>query len=120
MVAVVFPSMKDNNKTENSTNNDKYVLVSFQSSHHAIRGEKEAGVVATNANCKVDEKTNNKLVRLIPLPPEISAGCGLVLQLPFSLLQSTLDTFKSEAIAFEDVFIVECGEKKTYTQLPLE
>ncbi len=102
----------------NTIDKNKYVLVSFQSSHHAIRGEKVAEGAVSSIAC--EGENNEKTARLIPLPPEISAGCGLVLQLPFSLLQTVLDVFKNESIAFEDIFVVECEKKKTYTKLALE
>jgi len=104
----------------NNCCDNNYVLVSFQSSHHAIRGEKVAEGAVASVEYKIEGTTNDKVVRLIPLPPEISAGCGLVLQLPFPLLQTVLTVFKATGIAFEDVFIVELGEKKTYTKLSLE
>ena len=107
------------------TNNNKYSLISFQSSHHAIRGERIAEDAIASCECECGDKTNdkidNKAVRLIPLPSEISAGCGLVLQLPFPLLHRVLDVFKTEGIAFEDIFIVECtGAEKAYKKFSLE
>ena len=107
--------MKDNSKDDN-----KYVLISFQSSHHAIYGEKVAESATESMNCKIDDEQGERRVRLIPLPPEISAGCGLVLKLPFSFLQGILDVFKSESIAFEDIFVVECNAGRSYTKLSLE
>lgn len=112
-------TMKDNG-AENDSVNNKYVLVSFQSSHHAIRGEKVAESAVKDIVYQIEQAKDEKSVRLIPLPPEISAGCGLVLQLPFLFLQTVLDVFKADSIAFEDIFVVECGEKKTYTKFLLE
>ena len=106
---------KNDNKAYSKICNEKYVLISFQSSHHAIRGEKVAETAIANFDCTLNENTGDKVTRLIPLPPKISAGCGLVLQLPFALLQVVLEVFKSEAIAFEDIFIVESD--KTYRKL---
>ena len=112
-----FDTMKEQNKLDSD---DKYVLVSFQSSHHAIRGEKMAESAVEHSPCKMGTEGSDKVVRLIPLPPQISAGCGLVLKLPFSLLQTVLDVFNAEGIAFEDVFIVECDIEKVYTKLSLK
>ncbi|UTC66408.1 MULTISPECIES: DUF3343 domain-containing protein [unclassified Treponema] len=51
-----------------------YALFSFSSSHHAIAAE-----AVTSGGCaSADEGLTE--ARLIPLPPEISAGCGLVLR----------------------------------------
>ena len=105
---------------ENDTCKNKYVLVSFQSSHHAIRGEKVAEGAITDIISHTNKDASEKLSRLVPLPPEISAGCGLVLRLPFSMLQAVLQVFSDEDIAFEDVFIVECEKTKTYTKLSLD
>ncbi|MGP1520700.1 MAG: DUF3343 domain-containing protein [Treponema sp.] len=84
---------------------DNYFIISFPSTHHAMAGERIAMSV-----CK------NKEARLIPIPPEVSAGCGLALKLSPNVLLSVLDTLKKEGIQLESVFFVECSNgKKTYT-----
>lgn len=86
--------------------NDEYFIVSFPSTHHAMAGEK----IAVNV-CK------NKESRLIPIPPEVSAGCGLALKLSSSVLTIMLDTLKQEGIQMEEVFLVQTSDgKKTYTK----
>jgi len=86
--------------------NDEYFIVSFPSTHHAIAGEKIA------VNVRKNEET-----RLIPIPPEVSAGCGLALKLSSSVLTPVLDTLKQEGIQTEGVFLVQISDgKKTYTR----
>ena len=80
-------------------------LVSFPSTHHAIAGEKLA-------------KTNDiENARLIPLPPQISAGCGLVLKIDAEELENVLTILSKGNILYEDVFLVQEKENvKTYTK----
>lgn len=47
---------------------ETYIVMSFKSTHDAIKAETLV-------------KRNNVDARLIPLPPEVSAGCGLALRL---------------------------------------
>lgn len=47
---------------------ERFILISFNSTHQAIKSESVTG----KANLKT---------RLIPTPPEVSAGCGLSLRL---------------------------------------
>lgn len=86
--------------------NDDYFIISFPSTHHAMAGEKMAENV-----CK------NKEARLIPIPPEVSAGCGLALKLSSNVLSDVLDALKQEGVQIEGVFLVQIiNEKKIYTQ----
>ena len=86
--------------------NDDYIIISFPSTHHAMAGEKIAMSVC-----------QNKEARLIPIPPEVSAGCGLALKLKSDVLNSVLDVLKQEGIQTEGVFLVQLLDgKKTYTQ----
>ena len=86
-----------------------YSLISFVSSHHAIRAE---GVATP---CVKGEKP-----RLIPTPPEVSAGCGLVLKLPICAVEEVIKAFRCERIEFESVFFVKCeGNTKTDQQKSL-
>ena len=87
-------------------NESGYSIISFPSTHHAMAGEKIAEGV-----CK------NKEARLIPIPPEVSAGCGLALKLPSSILELVLDTLMKEGIQIEGAFFVHLSDgKKTYTR----
>ncbi len=84
--------------------NDDYALLSFPSTHHAIAGEK---VVEA---CNVE-------ARLVPLPPQISAGCGLVLQVKGKDVENVLSIFSKENLLYEDVFLVaQENGKKVYTK----
>lgn len=83
-----------------------YIIVSFPSTHHAMAGEK----IAENL-CK------NKEARLIPIPPEVSAGCGLALKIPSDILTPILDKLKLEGIQIEGAFLLQVlNGKKTYTK----
>lgn len=83
-----------------------YSLVSFPSTHHAMAGEKIAESV-----CKEKE------ARLIPIPPEVSAGCGLALKLPSNMLELVLEALRKEGIQLEGAFFVHLSDgKKTYTR----
>ena len=87
-------------------NESDYSIISFPSTHHAMAGEKIAEGV-----CK------NKETRLIPIPPEVSAGCGLALKLPYDITELVLDTLMKEGIQVEGVFLVQCLDgKKIYTK----
>lgn len=89
-----------------NSKNDDYFIVSFPSTHHAMAGEKLAVSV-----CKNEE------ARLIPIPPEVSAGCGLALKLPSGVLTPVLDILKQEDIQIEGIFLVQISNgKKTYTK----
>ena len=83
-----------------------YSIISFPSTHHAMAGEKIAMSV-----CKENE------ARLIPVPPEVSAGCGLALKIPSNELDIVLKTLNEEGIKPESAFFVKCSKgKKTYIQ----
>ncbi|MGP1439039.1 MAG: DUF3343 domain-containing protein [Treponema sp.] len=84
-----------------------YSIISFPSTHHAMAGEKVAESVC-----------ENKEARLIPIPPEVSAGCGLALKLPSNMLEPVRKALKEEGIQVEGAFIVQCeNEKKTYINI---
>ena len=86
------------------TSHIEYLLISFPSTHHAIAGEKVAELAS-----KKDE------LRLIPIPPDVSAGCGLALYIPPSELKDVLQAFEENNIIYQDVFEVVCADnKKTY------
>ena len=101
---------------------NNYCIISFPSSHHAIRGEKVAEEAYNKQACNGDEVETKeptvKEIRLIPTPPEVSAGCGLVLRLPQSFLELTFTAFKAKGIEYEEVFsIEEQDSKKIYTMM---
>lgn len=96
---------------------NNYCIISFPSSHHAIRGEKVAeGACGGERDTKEPSTSSAKVLRLIPTPPEVSAGCGLVLRLPQSALNCAFTAFKANGIEYEQVFSVEENDgKKVYT-----
>lgn len=84
--------------------NIEYLIISFPSTHHAIAGEKVAG--------KASKKEG---LRLIPIPPDVSAGCGLALNVPSSELTNVLEAFEENNIGYQDIFEVFFADnKKTY------
>lgn len=100
---------------------NNYYIISFPSSHHAIIGEKVAEEAYDKEVCGNGTNTNesgSKELRLIPTPPEVSAGCGLVLRLPQDALNCAFAIFKERKIGYEQVFFVEEKDgKKVYTQV---
>ena len=96
---------------------NNYCIISFPSSHHAIRGEKVAeGACGGERDTKEISTSSAKVLRLIPTPPEVSAGCGLVLRLPQGALNCAFTAFKAKGIEYEEVFsIEETNANKVYT-----
>lgn len=101
---------------------NNYCIISFPSSHHAIRGEKVAEEAyskdagSKGSDTKGGNTSKEKVLRLIPTPPEVSAGCGLVLRLPQSALEGAFIAFKKKGIEYEQVFSIEENDgKKVYT-----
>lgn len=74
-------------------------IFSFSSSHYAIAGEQ--AVIA-----------NIKDARLIPLPPEISAGCGLVLQVNSEDIENVKKNLKSAEVPYSEIFMLKIENKK--------
>lgn len=80
-----------------STSN-QYVLITFNSSHQAIAAEQEL-------------KQKNILSRLIPLPPEIDAGCGLVLRALFKKKAIICKTLENAQIDIQKIYMLEYTAK---------
>ncbi len=69
-------------------------LISFSSTHSAMEAE---------ITCE-----DNKLsCRLIPLPSEISAGCGLSLKCEVDDINTVTKPLQEAEIPFDDIFIRE-------------
>lgn len=64
---------------------EEFIVVSFNSTHEAIKSE------------SVTIKENIP-ARLIPTPPEISAGCGLSLRAPFEIREKLKEALEKENV----------------------
>ena len=82
----------------------EYFIISFPSTHHAIAGEKVAEMAS-----------KAKGLRLVPIPPDVSAGCGLALNVPSSELTDVLQAFRENNIGYQDIFeVLYADNRKTY------
>lgn len=75
-----------------------YYLFSFESSNRAMAAEINLGQLEG--------------VRLIPLPPEIHAGCGLVLKVAKEKIDEVVSILKDKNIEVEGAYYFEQGEYK--------
>ncbi|WP_414839178.1 DUF3343 domain-containing protein [Carnobacterium sp. TMP28] len=73
----------------------------------------ESSSAASQAEIKITEK--NWTCRLIPIPEQLSAGCGLVLQLSMDDVKEIKAFITKEAISCEGIYevIVSKERKKT-------
>ena len=56
-----------------------------------------------------------KGLRLVPIPPDVSAGCGLALNVPSSELTDVLQAFRENNIGYQDIFeVLYADNRKTY------
>lgn len=80
---------------------ENYVVMSFKTTHDAIRGESLV-------------KKENIDARLIPLPPEISAGCGLALRLLAEDKDRIKSIFNKGEVSIDGYFsmVKENGKRK--------
>lgn len=83
---------------------EEFIVISFPSSHSAISAE--------TATAESPEKIEN--TRLIPILPEISAGCGFVLKAQKELKDVILKTLKENGIEYSKIYLIqkENGRKK--------
>ncbi len=77
---------------------ETFAVFSFSSSHYAIAAE---------AATKAKEEA-----RLIPLPPEISAGCGLVLRVGEKSVRNTAKLLRQAEIPYEEIYKLTVENKK--------
>jgi len=80
---------------------EKYSVISFKSTHDAIKGETLIKREGTEG-------------RLIPLPPEVSAGCGLALRLDPKDLEAVTSLFDAEGVKYDGIYGLtrEDGKRK--------
>lgn len=82
--------------------NEIFGVFSFSSSHYAIAAEVAA------KGCEE--------ARLIPLPPEISAGCGLVLRVNESGIKNTAELLKEAEIPYEEIYTLRIENTKRFAE----
>lgn len=71
---------------------------------------------ASQAEIKMKEK--DWTGRLIPIPEQISAGCGLVLQIPMQDLKKVETFIIEEAISYDGIYEVLVSKDRKKTILP--
>ena len=65
-------------------------IVTFLSTHHAIAAERHCEAAFS--------------CRLVPLPPSISAGCGLALKLEDAQLQPARQILSEQSIPYQAIY----------------
>jgi hypothetical protein len=70
---------------------DKYYVVTFQNTHEAMKGEREA------------IKKQIKVV-VIPTPTYITKSCGISLKIDEENIQNIVELIKSETINVKEIF----------------
>lgn len=85
-------------------NRTHYGILSFSSSQ-----------AAGQAELTMEEKVE---CRLIPLPPQLSKGCGLVLQFPWSEVILLSEYVKEKGIQHEGIYEVRVSEIRAKTVSP--
>ncbi|MGI5064492.1 DUF3343 domain-containing protein [Treponema putidum] len=87
-----------------------YGLFSFSSSHHAIAAE------AITADAVTASGENLTEARLIPLPPEISAGCGLVLRVNEEGITKASSLLKGAEIPYTGTYLLKIENNKRFVE----
>ena len=81
---------------------DKYYIVTFQNTHEAMKGEREA------------IKSQIKVI-VIPTPTYITKSCGISLKIDKENIESIIDLVKSEDIKVKEIFVREGESVKVLT-----
>ena len=84
-----------------------YGVFSFSSSHHAIAAE---AVTADAVSGRLTE------ARLIPLPPEISAGCGLVLRVNEEGIKKASRLLSEAEIPYTGTYLLKIETNKRFVE----
>ena len=71
---------------------EKMYIVSFNSTHHAIRSE------------KIMEE--NGLIRTLPTPREIAASCGISIKFEYDKLEEVKKILKDNGIEYRGLFCI--------------
>ncbi len=75
-----------------------YGIFSFESSHYAIAAEQAVSQFAE--------------ARLVPIPPELSAGCGLALRVSYENIEKIIKCLNKNEIYYEDAKKLEIKNRK--------
>ena len=87
--------------------NEVFCIISFDSTHQAIAAEMAVSGLSG--------------ARLIPLPPEISEGCGMALRVNHEDVEKAVDVLKTSGAAYQDVYTLTVhGADRTAVKLPCE
>lgn len=99
-----------------------YGVFSFSSSHHAIAAEAVTADAVTASgevsNGEALETSSERLTeaRLIPLPPEISAGCGLVLRVNEEGIKMTSRLLTEAEIPYTGTYLLKIETNKRFVE----
>lgn len=99
-----------------------YGVFSFSSSHHAIAAEAitSDAVIASGevSNGEALETSSERLTeaRLIPLPPEISAGCGLVLRVNEEDIKMASRLLTEAEIPYTGIYLLKIETNKRFVE----
>lgn len=86
-------------------NSEEFCVISFDTSHQAIAAE-----IAV---------TGLPGARLIPLPPEISEGCGLALRINREDAQKAIELLQAGGAVYQDIYILTIhGTARTAMKMP--
>ncbi len=86
-------------------NKSTFALITFANSHLVLKGEKAL------ENESMD-------IKVIPLPSEISAGCGLSIMCDINLVKNHTDILDKNNIQYKKIYkVVKNGLDKTITEL---
>ena len=99
-----------------------YGVFSFSSSHHAIAAEAVTADAVTASgevsNGEALETSSGRLTeaRLIPLPPEISAGCGLVLRVNEEGIKEASRLLSEAEIPYTGTYLLKIETNKRFVE----
>ena len=99
-----------------------YGVFSFSSSHHAIAAEAVTADAVTASgevsNGEALETSSERLTeaRLIPLPPEISAGCGLVLRVNEEGIKEASRLLSEAEIPYTGTYLLKIETNKRFVE----
>lgn len=106
-----------------------YGVFSFSSSHHAIAAEaitadaviasgevSNASALETSGDFSSAVSGRLTEARLIPLPPEISAGCGLVLRVNEEGIKMASHLLNEAEIPYTGIYLLKIEKNKRFVE----
>ena len=94
-----------------------YGVFSFSSSHHAIAAEAvTSDAVIASGEASDAENEGLTEARLIPLPPEISAGCGLVLRVNEEGIKEASRLLSEAEIPYTGTYLLKIETNKRFVE----